>query len=453
MTEFKSRDLFPIAVGCDPIVFIVSLNDDDENETGAPDYTKTLPLTDAKGALVEEDNLRQFDFNLPNAAKVEIAQVVELPTSKPAVGKTKRVRAYESDKKTPFKFGKRQVPVTMYLEGVRQPSAKLNDIGFEYQYFKDQDAKVGLCGGTAIGTVVKVAADFKAESSGGASFKKKNKMLIVGEAVASAKVIPAEVVTPEWSTDDPLGTFSAPQALQTDYEAGPVASAAGSRPLVKVKLTGVATKPPGQVIEASIPVIASAPSRLRLKQGAVNSKKTAIWADPQPGTLDLIDIHFPYEILDQEGALIHADVAYAKRVPAVRENIRAVLTSPLPAVQAWIAAGLKATTDWIDKANGEINDHIEISGLSTDLITTSVKGRRSFDNAISNVGDVLVDIPAGSSHIWYLGVRKPKDALVWGVVPASHNQFSATVTKVKSGGGGTVILSIQITSFYQVVLP
>jgi hypothetical protein len=37
MARFKSRDLVPISVTCDPIVFIVSLNDDDDYHNGIPD--------------------------------------------------------------------------------------------------------------------------------------------------------------------------------------------------------------------------------------------------------------------------------------------------------------------------------------------------------------------------------------------------------------------------------
>jgi hypothetical protein len=89
----------------------------------------------------------------------------------------------------------------MRLQGVQRPSAKINDIGFEYSYYKDQPATQELCCATAAGTVVKVEPAFDVDPSGGASFQKRNKMLIDGEADAKVKVTPVGVVTPQWSTD------------------------------------------------------------------------------------------------------------------------------------------------------------------------------------------------------------------------------------------------------------
>ena len=447
--EFKTRDLVSISVSCDPITFIVSLNDDDDNNSGAPDYTKKLPLKDKSGAIVQEDNLRQFDFNMPGAASVEISQVVDRNTQKPVVGSGKRVRAYKEDKQTPFSFGLHPVPVTMYLEGVNQPSPKLDDIGFEFEYFKDQQGKHSLCGHTAVGTVVKVAADLIVQSSKGADFKKNNKMLITSQGKATVTVTPAGSMKPEWFTDDPLGTFDDAKAFTTRYEAGP----GENQGRVRVKLTAASTNPAGQVIDAWIPVTASAPSHLQLKSGAQSSVTTVVSSDAGTGSLDLISIVFPYQILDQDRELLQQSTAYGERVPVVRENIKAVLTSPLPAIQSWIATGLKHTADWIDKPGGEIDDRIEITGLNKDYLVVPKTTPWRFSALVDHVGGVVMEIPAGSSHIWFLGVKDPKaPGIVWGVKPGTNNTFSSTVTAIQTAGRGASrrVREIEITSSYNV---
>jgi len=421
MAGFKILELMPISVACTPVVFIVSLSDD-------------------------KDDMRQFDFNLGSAAKVVIQQVVEVPSSKPAVGRTKRVLAYEADKKTPFRFGMRSVPVTMYLQGVQKPSARQDDIGFEYSYYKDQAATKVLCGATAVGTVVKVDPAFDVDSSGGASFQKRNKMLIDGEANASVKVKPAGVVTPQWSTDDPLGTFSAPQAFQTGYDAGVVPTPPGSQGYVRVTLTGIATNPAGQAIQATIPVTLSAPTHLQ--NTGTKGPASPVTTDAGKGVLNLMATRFDYDILDQNSSLIHAETAYAKRVPAIRENIRAVLSSPIPPIQNWIANSLKSTDDWVDKPAGKFTDRIEITGLQKDWIVELIQGQRRFIAAVDHTGAVIIEIPAPSTHIWFLGVRKPGDAVVWGIQEGCHNTFSATVTGVTPATPGAVVREIEITPVY-----
>jgi hypothetical protein len=425
MAGFKMRELVPISVTCSPVVFIVSLNDD-------------------------KDDMRQFDFNLASSPKVAIQQVVEIPSSKPAVGPTRRVLAYEADKKTPFKFGLRTVPVTMYLQGVRRPSARPDDIGFEYSYYKDQAAKQELCGATAVGTVLKVDPAFDVNPFGGASFQKRNKMLIDGEAEARVKVTPAGIVTPQWSTDDPLGVFSAPQSFQTHYDAGVVPTPPGNQGYVRVTLTGVATQPAGQAIQETIPVTLSAPTILQLGAGATSPAQNVVAANTGTGVLDLLAVSFPYEILDQNGVSIHAETAYAKRVPAIRENIRAVLSSPISPIQNWIATGLKSTNDWIDKISGKFTDRIEITSLDKDWIVVLVKGQRRFIAAADHPGAVIIEIPPPSTHIWYLGVRIPSGAVVWGIQEGCHNTFSSTVTRVTPATAGAVVREIQITTIYTV---
>jgi len=395
MAGFKLLELIPIPVTCTPIVFIVSLNDD-------------------------KDDMRRFDFNLASAPKVAIQQVVEIPSSNPAVGPNNRVLAYEADGKTPFKFGLRTVPVTMYLRGVKRPSAKPNDIGFEYSYYKDQAATQELCGATAVGTVVKVEPAFDVDPFRGASFQKRNKMLIDGEADAKVKVSPPNVVTPQWSTDDPLGVFSAPQSFQTHYDAGVVPTPPGGHGYVRVTLTGVNTNPARHAIQATIPVTLSAPTMLQLLRANPDPNPTTV--SSASGKTILMSEKLPYEILDQNGASIHAETAYAKRLPVRRENIRAVLSSCIPAIQNWIPTGFKNTVDdWTDTANGRFTDTIR-PDLPNGLIVDP-QGQ-----VIPAANTVILTVTP--SHIWFLGVRKPGSTVVMGVREGCHNSFSSTVTEV-----------------------
>jgi hypothetical protein len=418
MASFNLLELVKVPLRCKSEVFIVSVNGDPQD-------------------------MREFDFDDPNAKSVAIQQVVDIP----AQTATQRARAFEDDRKTPFKFGLRATPVTMLLQG-RKPSANKNDIGFEYAYFTDPAGKQNLCGSTAVGTVLKVDPTFKVQASGGASFDKRNKMLIRGVGDGDVKVTPKGIVNPAWTTDDPGGVFTPPDAFATRYDAGATPTPPGRKGWVRVTLTGIATNPPNQAIQATIDCTLSAPTTLRLDAHAKNPLSQVIQLDASknPVTFDLIKAQFPYVILDQNNAPIHDETAYATRVPSHRENIRTVLTSPIAQIQASVLTNLQSVDQWTDVKDGKFTDTIKAADIEKAWILAS-QGR--FSAAVDHQGAVILQVQP--NHIWFLGVNV--GGVVVGQQEGCHNTFSSTVTNITQAGAGTRVSEIEITSTYTVNIP
>jgi hypothetical protein len=86
-------------------------------------------------------------------------------------------------------------------------------------------------------------------------------------------------------------------------------------------------------------------------------------ASNNPVEFDLIKAQFPYVILDQNGAPIHDETAYATRAPSHRENIRTILTSPIPQIQASVLTKLKSIDQWTDVKDGKFTDTIEAADI------------------------------------------------------------------------------------------
>jgi hypothetical protein len=419
-------------------VFIASLNNDDDNRNRARDNGETLPLRNARRQKVAENNLREFIFDVPEATRVYIAEVARIPTNEIVVGN--QVRAYEEDKETAFTFGDRQTPVTMFLEGKKQ-SQSANDIGFEYQYFKDDGTTV--CGGFVQGTIVRADASLSVATGRGTSFTQHNKMLITGDADGSATVAPANLVAPEWSYDVAGATLSTPTQLSTMFTAPetftPIARMDQDR--LRLILTATATNPPDLEIEANVPVNLTAAHSLRLKGKEVRERPTGLM-DTGGGRFDLFNWLIQYDILDQTENLIK-DSAYAGRQPQARENIGGVLTSPIPAVQSQIGI-LEHSPDWTNQSDGVLSDRVKALDWPKDLLVVTNNGRRLFHPVLRSEGGVLMHVAPPNTHVWELSISGS------GIVQATRNRFASTVTDVENQGQK---LEINIRSRYRVVLP
>jgi hypothetical protein len=436
-TPLRTRDIGSVPVTCNSEVFISSLNNDDDNDNGTPDHRETLPLKKGRRATVPENNLREFIFDVPEATRVYIAEVALIPSNDIAVGS--RVRAYKDDKSTPFKFGDNQVPVTMYLEGKAQsPSA--NDIGFEYQYFKDDGSTV--CGGFVQGTIVRADSSLAVATGKGTPFSRHHKMLITGDSQGTATVAPAGLVAPEWTYDAPGGTFSTPTELATDFTA-PVTFTPAARmgdDRLRLTLTATATNPANQVIEANVPVNLTAARSLRLRGDAVRERPTGLM-NAGRGRFDLFNWLVQYDILDQTEISIK-ESAYAGRQPQAQENIGSVLTSPIPEVQTQIGI-LEHSPTWTDQSDGVLSDRIKALDWSKDVIVVTNNGQRRFHSGLRSEGDILMHVAPPNTHIWELSVNGE------GIVEATNNRFASTVIQVIGQGAQ----QINIRSRYRVVLP
>ncbi len=424
--KFGTMDIGALSVRCQPFTFITSLNDDDDNQDRQ---------VDRRGAIAAafEDNLRRFDFDHPGASEVYVAAPVRVPDQTPVLNV--RVRAYQADKSTPFDFTRNHaVPVTMYLEGI-QTSSRREDIGFEYNYFLANGQT--LCGDAPTGTIMEVRARFRTRGGGGAPFDRHRKMLIGGRGEGNASVEPATIGTTTWSYDGDA-TLATPDQLVTGFRAGltftPPVLIDGHRLRFEVDEGG-------QRIRASHPVNLTAAQHLSANRSGF--QYTSPWYNANRGRFTLIPTRrIRYTILDQARRPIR-ESAYAGRKPQIRENIGNVLTSPIPAVMAWIRNDLNWTRDWKDKTGGRFTDRIQALDISKDPFTQSVAGRVSFHPSLQVVGGVLMQVMPPATHEWQLSING--DAIAVG----TRNPFSSVVNATRQGQG----VEIQVRSTYRVVTP
>ena len=369
-----------------------------------------------------------------------ISDVLTVANNMTAVGT--RVRGYKADRRTAFAFNAMHPtsaanPLKMYLEGIAT-SGQVNDIGFEYQYFKNDQP---LCGGRAQGTVVDVSANFTVPRGRGTNFASNRKMLITATGQASATKAPANVGQHEWTYDVPANVnlpTTAQLATSVVAQSNRTAALDQDQLRFKVKITG-------QVIEAHFPVNITSPTHTEIRRRRRSFNVQTDWLDANRGRFDLVPtVRIRYRILDQFNTSIH-DSAYGTRMPQIRENIGAVLTSPVPAVQTWITmpplAGLSWTPNWINKPAGTFTDRIRALNVNKSLVTVRLPGNRlAFDPALRAVGGVLMQVAPPATHIWQLSVNGA------GVVNGTLNTFSSMVSQTRLRGGGT---QIRIRSVYQ----
>ena len=135
----------PVEMTCDQIKFNVCLNDDNDNGNTGNDR----PDLDEQ-SVPDEDDLIPLKFNHPSAKVVKIQKINFLGDGRGALwkDKTKGTQLKPTDA-NPVVL---PLPVTVYFEGTRV-SNPLEDICFEYHYFKDASDQNPVCGGSACATV------------------------------------------------------------------------------------------------------------------------------------------------------------------------------------------------------------------------------------------------------------------------------------------------------------
>lgn len=432
--DFPTRDVGSVTAACRQVPFIVSLNDDDDNANRRPDLSeRTNPAT--------EDNVREFVFTHPTADAVFISDVLVVADNTSAVGS--RVRGYKSDRRSAFAFNSMHPtsaanPLKMYLEGIKA-SDRANDIGFEYQYFRNNRP---LCGGGSQGTVIDVNANFNVAAGGGTNFSRHRKMLITATGQASATVGPANAGRHIW-TYDVAGNVGLPTANQLNTNVVARANVTASNRLDQDQLR-FNVRIAGQAVEAHFPINLTSPQHTSISGSRGFNFQTG-WLDANRGSFTPIPTRrIRYRMLDQFRASIH-DSAYGTRMPQIRENIGTVLTSPIRSVQTWIntppPVGLSWTRAWINKPRGTFTDMIQALNVNKNLVVvTAPGGRRMFDPVLRTPGGVLMQVAPPATHIWQMSVNGA------GVVNGTLNTFSSAVSQTRLRGGGT---QIRIRSIYR----
>jgi hypothetical protein len=444
LMRMKTRNKGVVIACCDPIEWVVAVKNKD----------------DPPGEL---RNLRKISFVNPDADSVYVVNPVLVADGKDARGQ--RVNGYSDTNDTAFRFlEKVPLPADLYIEGLRRSSGK-NDIGFEFQFFKGETA---LCGGGALGTVVALDATFQIPEGNGAPFKDHQKMLVKAKGTAKAKLKPRLNVDKEWSYRDETAPFAKPTEWKSSFLAPNQVSADRDDEVV-FEINPRAAKLRGQIIEAFIEAICTAPTTVQLDAPFQGPPPTVLYQPRKKFVLDLFNFRIVYEMLDQFGDGIKAESAWGGCTPVCRENIGSVLRSPLPRVHAHIQQNLKHTPNWKVKRDGTINDRIKVKKLSIKVITEVVAGQRRFLAPllvpITPTAPVLMDLGPGGTHIWFVGVKRRhvydgsareeefRTGQGAGFPQVTANTFSARVVdRHPVGAGANPRIDLSFQGFYTVVL-
>ena len=447
--KMRTRNLGDVTAGCDPIEWIVAKKNSGDAPGMAP-------------------NLRKITFVNPEADSVYVAKPVIIPSGTSALGV--RINGYSDTTGTAFRFEKKvPLPASLYIEGVKE-SGSINDIGFEFQFFAKDEAK---CGAGALGSVVALKATFDVQRGSGARFRKRQKMLVLAKGEGEAELKPRITADKEWSYRGQSAPFARPTALKSSFRAPNQVSTAASGDEVIFKVKPRRRKLRGQLLEAHLDAICTAPTRVRIVRRPAPTPATPLLRPRANNVLNLLKVRAVYEMLDQFGASIKTDSAWGGSRPVTRENIGNVLTSPLAPLRRHIRRNLRHTPNWKVKTNARISDLIQVKRLSNRVLTEVRGGQRRFlapllstTPAIPN-GPILMNLSAPGRHIWFVGVRNRSTVhdgrgrsesfstgSGTGFPQVTRNTFVARVVdRNVVGTGPRPIIELSFQAFYTIVLP
>jgi hypothetical protein len=386
-----TRDVGSIEVRCSPVTFVVSLNDDDDNYNFVADHQQGIqPAT--------EDNLREFKFNHPKAAEVFIGEPVIIRGGTSALGT--RVRAYQADKSTAFDFSKNhKVPVTMYLEGIGR-STRVNDIGFEYQYFRADGTT--LCGPGATGTVVDVDVELSGINRGNP------KLLALGRTSSRVYKTPKIRSTYEWSYDGD-GLFRNPTRARTRFTAGRNWTPANQRDSQMVRCKLEFPTAGNCVIQSYASLNVTAPRRVRADrtgtiEGGSSISTVRIVNDKQArqSSFHLFRWGVNYTILDQFGNEITQSHRGGAHV-TTREDvpIHSAIPSGIDDLEAWLRSQipLHTSVNWRRNNDGLIEDTVHLAPPVSTIVRLQQGRLRLIPRTFGQ------DVVTMNGHAWFVSVN------------------------------------------------
>jgi hypothetical protein len=395
------RDLGAINMIPGEVHLAVSLNDDDDDRDGREDLT-TAPTA-------SEDNLRELKFTAPGAAKVRVAEpVIQKPPGfigplQSAVGS--RIRAYESDKVTPFRFRDAYpTPLTVYFEGIKA-SDKIDEFIFEYSYFDATDA--GVSSGYAQGMVSDLNIERTADNSED-RLRRNRKLLATGVMQASSTVSPRTPGTLAWAYDG-AGTFATPDKANSRFTAGNVSTPALDSQNVRLRLTPAHAA--SSVIEASEPlnvthprfVVSPPPTRGTNPRasGAISTAGIINVDKARAASVSFFDLEIDYEMQDQFRAAITESARGGKNLQ-IKERVP--LRSAVPAgaiddLQAWLDR-VQHRRNWTNHNDGRWTDHIRALDLPMSHLMRSNPNMRLLVGANANV----ITMNGANAHEWLTSI-------------------------------------------------
>jgi len=225
-------------------------------------------------------------------------------------------------------------------------------------------------------------------------------MLVTATATATATLKPNVGATYAWTYDGD-GTFTPNNGATTRFDAGTTfttAAQVGHRVRVAVTVGK-------QVLRASRKVTLTAPRELKASgrfkagfnytTGLIRPGQTKVTLAPRKAKVR-------YQILDQFKKPIH-DSAYGGKAPQVRENIGAILTSPLARMRTALTAR-RATpiwqSGWANKKKGSFNDALKFLKLPALHLMEKLPGGWRWDPAL---GAAVLSL-GNATHAWELSV-------------------------------------------------
>lgn len=386
----SSRDAGELVVRCDPVEFVVSLNDDDDDGNDEIDRAQT-PISPTA-----EDNLRVLKFDHPDAAKVFVAEPVVRADGSPAP-----LRAYRQDRSTRFDFtAVHDVPVDLLLEGLARSNGRA-ELGFEYQYFKADGST--LCGPGAVGTVVDPRIDIERVDTADP------KILARGNTTMKVGWKPdMPVRSTQWSFDG-SGDFRNPDRPRSRFQAGTAWTPAGDRDAQLVRNEITFELPGAPRVEVATPLNVTAPRSVVTGQttpltgtSAISTRRIVNVQRARASEFTLFRWRVDYTIRDQFGDSITQSYRGGAHV-TIREVVplRSAIPAGVDDLGAWIRAQIPRNTSvaWRNKDDGEIRDSLAL-GPPVSTIVDLVQGRIQFVPRAAGA-----NVATMRGHQWFVSVN------------------------------------------------
>ncbi len=396
-----------IAMVSGQVPYVGSLNDDDD------DADRRLDLSRSGPPPASEDNLRKLTFYIPDANWVYISEPINLTTQRSAIGA--KIRAWDKTRGAPFQFGQTLPtsaadPLTVYIEGIQ--TSAVDEIGFEYQYFRDRRMQQTVGGGASRSTVVQVSFAGGGRTRG---LTPRQKLLAKGDLSTAATVSPklpnARYL---WTYDNATnGSFEAATAatLASKFSAQARWTAVRDQDLARFRVTDPRT--PGGPIEVAerLNIVAPRsvtpnPPTLPDQPGTLSTRGIINQDQANNTRFRLFRWRVEYTVLDQFGDNIY-DAEKGGAKVQVREDVP--IGSPIPGLNAWFA-GSTTTPVWKDiLASGRFPDRLASDrgqGIPYATVMNTTPG--SFALLTNTDGQEIVRM---EHHVWHVTVDRAQDEL------------------------------------------
>ena len=399
----NSSDDDPVTMVCDKVFYIVSLNDDDDDRDHVEDLKRTTPPPK------EEDNLRPLLFHVSGAVSVKVFSPTDIPKGAPA----SQVRSWDGAKTAPFVYGAAlptsdASPLKIFHEGIKK--TKIDQLGFEYEYYKDANGTEKLCAGSALFSVIKV--DFHGKPKHGLTDMQK--LLALATLDVTATVDPA-IAKPryEWNYDATAsGTLKPADKIASAFTATKVYTGVAARDKSHVRFKVADTRQPGapialrEILNITAPRSVGAIVTPLANDSASSTQGIANMQAADATTFSLYHWPIAYTIKDQFQDEMK-ETEFANTAVVIREDIQ--FKSGIAKLEQWSQKNATVSPKWEDPLSKKFPKGTFIDTMSADGLPFGTVMDLRGGRIVSLTQPVGTQILSLDHHVWHVSVSKSPD--------------------------------------------